>query len=312
VARAPSPRHVRRASQRASAFLVSCQAESGAVLEPTPDPLGLLRGRASQREVFFASGGTDVWNTVNALLALRLAGGRLPGAAPFVLAHRLRDGSLSHSSLTRGPCVETTAAAALAMPRARAGFRRALRGQWLPDGRLRTFIIGSELGYDTYLTGPSVTAWALLSLGGEARSAGRLKRSVASLRADLAGAHSWAAHPAFYATRFYPAHVAVRAVPLPGLLVQALDLQATDGGWGFDGTPSRSSPLPTALALLTLAAFSKGAGVAHAQARGRRFLLACQDADGGFSLQGAPRELWYAGRVYVTCVALRALSGRPW
>jgi hypothetical protein len=311
VARASSPRHLRGAIERASAFLRACQGESGAILEPTPDPLGLLKGSASPREVFFASGGTDVWSTVNALLALRLVGASLPRAASFVMAQRLRDGSLSHSSQTRGPCVETTAAAALAIPRASAGFRRALLSQWLPDGRFRTFIIGNELGYDTYLTGPSVTAWALLSLGGQGR-ADRRKRSLASLRYDLAGAESWAAHPAFYATRFYPAHVGARVVTRRGLLVQALELQGRDGGWGFDGAPSRSSPLPTALALLTLAAFPRGAGVARALAGGRRFLLESQSGDGSFSLRGAPRELWYAGRVYVTCLALRALSGQPW
>jgi hypothetical protein len=297
---------------RTSAFLRACQGHSGAVLEPTRDPLGLLKGGASTRDVFFATGGTDVWSTVNALLALKLVGESLPRAASFVMAQRLRDGSLSHSSLTRGPCVETTAAAALAIPRARAGFRRALLRQCLPDGRFRTFIIGSELGYDTYVTGPSVTAWALLSLRGQAGGTERRRRALASLRADLAGAEAWAGHPAFYASRFYPAHVAARLVQPPGMLAWALDLQTRDGGWGFDGAPSRSSPLPTALALLTLAAFPAGVGVALARTRGLRFLLESQDEDGGFSLQGAPRELWYAGRVYVACLALRALSGRPW
>ncbi len=282
------------------------------MLEPVRDPLAILRRRVSLREAFFATGGTDVWNTVNTLLALRQVGERLPKASEFVLAHRLPDGSLSHSSQTRGTCAETTAAASLAIPGAKGALCRALVRQWLPDGRVRTFVTSSPAGYDAYFTGPSVTAWTLLALRRHAGATERRKQGLGALREDLADAATWQGHPAFYASLFYPAHVGVRLFEPPGLLREALARQTREGGWGFDLTPARASPLCTALALITLASVGRTPRVAAALARGRYFLLDSQASDGSFAIDGAPAELWYAGRVYGTCLALRALSEKAW
>lgn len=295
--------------RRALDYLAACQTSDGAVREPVTAPLSLFTKKASPRDAFFISGGTDIWNTVNALLAFRGSGRHLTkSASEFVLSQRLADGTLSHSSGTRGTCTETTAAAALALPRARAELQRALLRHQRADGRFATFIVHGGAGYDTFLTGPSTIAWALLSLQGLTLRPKLKQAAVSALQADLAGRDCWEGHPAFYASAFYPAHLAAQSLRMKTLAQWVMKQQARDGGWGFDAKPGQSAALPTSFALLTLARFARLPAARHAVARGQRWLRRRQAVDGAFELEPAPDELWYAGRVYTTCLAVRALS----
>lgn len=312
----PSGLLLDRARRRGADFLSSCQQASGAITEVVDDPMAVLRHGGSAADRFFLGGGADIWNTVNAILSLRELGRRHRGAERFVLRSLLADGSLSHSSRSRGPCAETTAAAILALPGDHPRIRRALLRLALPDGRFPTFIVDARGGYDIYLTGPSTTAWALTALGSKKGDRNALagayrqleRRGLSALLEDLGDRAIWQGHSAFYATPFYPAHLAAPLVGRRQILDDVVRRQNSDGGWGFGTRRSPSSALPTALAMLTLAASSRDDRVRSATGKGARWLVGQQAGDGSFPLQPAPQSLWYTGKVYVTAVVLRALG----
>src|ERR1035441_8558406 len=133
----------------------------------------------------------------------------------------------------------------------------------LPGGRWPNFILPGRGGYDSYLAGPSVTAWAIGALGAShpLASPGR-----AYLRETLASDGLWRPHPAFYATPSYPAHLAVAHVgeKRKEVVRATLRQQSPTGGWGFAGFADRPSPLPTAFAIRTLVA----AGAKITQSKG--------------------------------------------
>lgn len=297
---------VRGACRRAVRFLTSCQVSSGAILEPA-DPLAVLTNGGSAEKWFFAAGGADAWHTANALIALGPTNRIAPRARAFLARCILSDGTLSHSSASRGTCIETTAAAALVLPARRAALRRAIRRHAQPDGRWATFITSTETGHDTYVTGPSVIGWALDALGAGAR---RGNQGAATLREDLGRAPIWSSHPAFYATPFYPAHLAARLVPAPSVERFTVETQHRSGGWGFGDASGRPAAIPTALAVLTLGWFGPSEAGQRAIERARQWLVAHQSPEGSWQVGPAPKELWYAGSVYSTSLALRALSDR--
>jgi hypothetical protein len=268
------------------------------------NPLSVFEPSATKSDWFKAQRGADIWNTVNALLALRAAGRRDLRAERFVAQHVLPDGSVSHSTARLGTCVETSAAWALLPSANRVRLRRVLRRLALPGSHWPTFILDEDSGYDTYLTGPSVTAWAVRALGPRAPEVPAAK---AYLRGLLDHHPIWSAHPAFYATPFYPAHLAVPIVRDARVLAYTLDTQDRSGAWGFGDPPGDPSPLPTALALLALSHFRATPDVSRVIAGARAWLMGAQSADGSFPLYPAPPELWYTGAVYVTSIAIRAL-----
>jgi hypothetical protein len=299
----------RAAAERGGSFLESCHAHNGAVLEPVADPLVVLRGGAqlSAGAVFHTAGGADVWHTVHAVAAYARLGRRHQSAEPFVEQSLLSDGGLCYWSARVGLCVETTSAAALAMPHIRRNLRAVLRRHALPQGRWSNYILDDVGGYARYAVGPSVTGWALCALP---PSDPRRNAGSAYLREALGQRHVWAADPAFYGTPFYAAHVAARILPDPRVLEYTLATQDSSGGWGFGDPPGPPSALPTALALLTLDCFSDQR-IALARERGQRWLCEAQRHDGSFGLDYMPAEIWFAATVYATAVAVLALTHGP-
>lgn len=251
--------------------------------------------------------GADIWHTVNALRALAAAGRWNRAAEAFVHAQVTANGELSYWSSHPSLCIETCAAAFQALPSLRTRLRRAVERHALPGGRWPNFILPGRGGYDSYLTGPSVTGWALAVL---ARSHPLAVRGRAYLADTLTPGGLWRAQGGFYATPFYPAHVALPHVDDPRPVLNAtLHGQDGSGGWAFD--PEQGGPpsaLPTALALVTLLAEpSPGSRVRRAARSAVAWLLAGQKASGAFSAAPAPTVLFYAGDVYATSVAVMAL-----
>lgn len=302
--------NVRDAMARAAEFLLACQFPSGAINDPIADPFAALASaRRSRRLRFRLKGGADIWHTTNAALALACTGRHNLAAERFVCTRLSRAGELSYWSSYPSLCIETCSAAAQAFPRLRSRLREIIVRHALPGGRWATSMLPAHGGYDAYLAGPSVTAWALGALGGARADLGRAGRRY--LRSTLASDGLWQAHPAFYATPFYPAHVAVRFLPpleRAAIVKATLRLQRVGGGWGF-GERGDASALPTALAISTLLASGvKSAAAVRATKGGVGWLLTNQTAAGRFRLAPAPSVVFYAGDVYATCVATMALA----
>jgi hypothetical protein len=289
-------------------YLASCQLPSGAINDPIPDPLATLALRhPSRRLAFRMMGGADIWHTTNALLAFAATKIANPAAQAFVRSKLTRNGELSYWSYHPSLCIETCAAAFRALPDLRRKLVRTIERHALPGGRWPTSMVPGQAGHDFYLTGPSVTAWALGALD-KSQASAQAGRRYLQETLDVRG--MWSAHPAFYATPFYPAHLAVPYLANRLPVVQAtLRAQISCGGWAFNGDQASSpSALPTALAVSTLLASGvASAVVAAAVKRGLRFLLDRQKRGGAFSLAPAPASLFYAGDVYATSVALRAM-----
>jgi hypothetical protein len=296
----------RAAVDRAASYLLSCLDSRGAITDSVPDPLRCLdpEARLTRAERFRITGGADVWHTVSAIWALGCLGRRERRAEQFVLAQRFAEGGLPYGTGRPGLCLETTAAAALASRRLRGSATRVLLHHALPHGRWATFMLNHPGGYETYLAGPSVTALAMLVLGRDRRG---FAGALGYLKRCLEPNGTWAAHPGFYATPFYPAHLGTRLLRPRSVLDHALRTQHAVGGWGFGDPPGRPHPLPTALALLTLANFPHGPRVRRAWVRGADWLVRAQSTSGGWALHPAPRALWYTGPVFVTATSLRAL-----
>ncbi len=314
MSRLPGTRHESSASvlqnavARALAFLADCQLPCGAVNDPVADPLAALAARRpSRRQAFRLRNGADIWHTTQAVLAFRAAGNPNRAAEAFVRSKLTGRGELSYWSAHPSLCIETCSAAFQALPRLRGILRKTLVRHALPGGRWPNFLLPGKGGYDAYGTGPSVTAWALSALGADhpLAAAGR-----DYLERTRAGDGLWAPHPAFYATPFYPAHLAVGLVRDRGPVALAtMRWQLASGGWGFEqGESSRPSVLPSALALSTLVASGRRTPACRrALDRGSRWLLSAQDTHGAFPLGRAPSVLFYAGDVYATCVSVLAL-----
>jgi hypothetical protein len=293
---------------RAIAYLLTCQLPSGAINDVIAHPLAALaKVRPSRRLAFRLKGGADIWHTTQAILAFSAAGRSNSAAERFVRSRVSRRGELSYWSGHPSLCIETCSAAWHALPSQRRRLASTLVRHALPGGRWPNFILPGQGGYDSYLAGPSVTAWALGALGASHPLATEARTY---LRETVAPDGLWRAHPAFYATPYYPAHLAVAHVGQKrGAVVRAtLGQQSTTGGWGFAGFADRPSPLPTGLAIRTLIA----AGVntprcKRSLRRAVRWLLSSQSANGAFHLAPAPAVLFYAGDVYATCVAISAL-----
>ena len=304
----PSP-DLAQAIQRGLDFLAACRMGNGSIQEPVADPLAMLTRPASlsPSERFHALAGADIWNTVNTLALFRRHGRDTRKLEAFLRPFLKKGTGLSYWSAREGFCCETTAAMArVANPRDRKALIAYCREKALPGGRWSTFILDSAGGYDTYVTGPSVTAWMLGLLG--ARDPLRA-RGYAHLEATLGGRPIWGIHPAFYLTPFYPAHLAARFLPNPSVLAYTLATQAESGSWGFGDPPKGPGcALPTALAIRTLRAFPAKPRIARAIARGTTWLARAQTPEGAFPLGQAPKALWYVGKVYSTCQALAALG----
>lgn len=296
------------AVDRALAYLLTCQLPSGAINDVIANPLAALaRARPSRRVAFRLRGGADIWHTTQAILAFTAAGKPNSAAQRFVRTRISRRGELSYWSGHPSLCIETCSAAWHALPSLRVRLAATLVRHALPGGRWPNFILPGRGGYDSYLAGPSVTAWAIGTLGASHPLAAPGR---AYLRETLASDGLWRAHPAFYATPYYPAHLAVAHVgEKRNAVVRAtLRQQSPAGGWGFAGFADRPSPLPTAFAIRTLVA--AGARIPQCEgalARGVGWLLTAQSANGAFRLAPAPAALFYAGDVYATCVAISAL-----
>lgn len=289
-------------------FLLACQLPSGAINDPVADPLAALaRPHPSRRLAFRLANGADVWHTVNGLLALHATGRSNAAAERFVQGALTGQGELSYWSAHPSLCIETCSAAAHALPRLRPMLVRAIERHALPGGRWPNFLLPDDGGYDSYATGPSVTAWALSVLG---RRHPRAAAGRAYLQATLSPEGAWKSHAGFYATPYYPAHLAVAQIAHPERVVRAtLRAQHASGGWGYgDGDSARPSALPTALAMLTiLAGGAPSTKAKQAVLRGKRWLLERQARRGAFPIAPAPAVLFYAGDVYATCVSVQAL-----
>lgn len=296
------------AVERALSYLLGCQLPSGAINDVIANPLAAMANpRPSRRLAFRLKGGADLWHTTQAILVFSAAGKANPAAEHFVASHISKRGELSYWSGHPSLCIETCAAAWHALPDRRARLAKTLARHALPGGRWPNFILPGRGGYDSYLAGPSVTAWAMGALG--ARDP-LFAQGRAHLRETLGPDGLWHAHPAFYATPYYPAHLAVAhlADQRARVVEATLRQQGPAGGWSFIDLPGRPSALPTAFAMRTLVA----AGIRTAQSmrsleRAARWLLASQARNGAFRLSPAPAALFYAGDVYTTCVATTAL-----
>ena len=299
---------MRTAVDRAVAYLLACQLPSGAINDVIANPLAALTSaRPSRRMAFRLKGGADVWHTTQAILAFSAAGRSNPAAERFVCGRISRRGELSYWSGHPSLCIETCSAAWHALPSQRSRLAATLVRHALPGGRWPNFILPGCGGYDSYLAGPSVTAWAIGALGAGHRLAASGR---AHLLETLAPNGLWRAHPAFYATPYYPAHLAVAHIGEErSYVVRAtLGQQGATGGWGFEGFTDRPSPLPTGFAVRTLvAAGARTPQCQRALGRAVRWLLGAQSANGAFRLAPAPAALFYAGDVYATCVAVSAL-----
>ncbi len=294
------------AVDRAARYLSSCLDSRGAITDEVRDPLRCLDpgARLTRAERFRIIGGADVWHTVNAIWALGCLERREPRAEQFVLSQRFPGGGLPYGTGRPGLCLETTAAAALASRRLRGSAPNVLLHHGLPRGRWATFILSHAGGYETYVAGPSVTALCLLVLGPDRRG---FAAGLEYLKRCLQPSGTWAAHPGFYATPFYAAHLGTLLLRPRSVLEHVLLTQHALGGWGFGDPPGRPHPLPTAFALLTLANFPLAPRVRRAWMRGAGWLVRAQSPGGGWHLRPAPRALWYTGPVFVTATSLRAL-----
>lgn len=301
---------LREAVERALTYLLSCQLPSGAINDVIADPLAAMATvRPSRRLAFRLKGGADVWHTTQAILAFSAAGKSIGTAEHFVRSRISRRGELSYWSGHPSLCIETCAATWHALPDLRDQLTATLVRHALPGGRWPNFILPGRGGYDSYLAGPSVTAWAIGALGARHPLA---IQGRAYLRETLGDARSglWQAHPAFYATPYYPAHLAVAHVDdrRAQVLRATLHQQEPEGGWSFADCEHRPSALPTAFAMRTVVAAGIGTNQSsRALRRAARWLLASQAASGAFRLAPAPAALFYAGDVYATCAAISAL-----
>jgi hypothetical protein len=299
---------LRDAADRALAYLLTCQLPSGAINDVIANPLAALgSSRPSRRIAFRLKGGADLWHTTQAILAFSAAGRSNAAAEHFVSSRISRRGELSYWSGHPSLCVETCSAAWHALPNQRDHLAATLVRHALPGGRWPNFILPGRGGYDSYLAGPSVTAWALGVLGTSHHlaAAGR-----AYLRETLSPEGLWHPHPAFYATPYYPAHLAVAHVgdARRRVVKATVRQQGPDGGWSFSGFADRPSPLPTALAMRTItAAHARTARSIRSLRLAGRWLLKAQSANGAFRLAPAPASLFYAGDIYATCIAITAL-----
>jgi hypothetical protein len=290
-------------------FLSECQMPNGAILEPVADVLAVLTRPEylSARELFQAMAGADVWNTVNALAVFRQHARETRRMESFLLPLLRKGDGLCYWSARVGLCCETTAAMArLAGPSDRKLLVALLRRKAFPAGRWPSYILDGPDGYETYLAAPSVTAWILplLDPRDPLYEAGRRY-----LEASLQGRPIWGGHQAFYLTPFYPAHLAARIMPKHSIVDYTLSTQDASGGWAFGDPPTGPcGALPTALAILTLRAFPRKPAIGRAIDRGIRWLLEAQKTNGAFPRGKAPKELFYVGDVYPTCLSLLALA----
>ncbi len=280
-------------------FLADQRRADGAVCEPLADPLGFLGNPSpSPREVLIASRGADVWCSATALRVTRLAGGDLPDTPAFLTGLAAPGQGLSWWTRRTGLCVETSGAAALADAGLATLLRPVLRRHMLPGGRWATFLLDRHGGYEEYMVGPSVIAWAGLALPPRDLRRVAASRALTALRGPDG---TWTGHAAFYQSCWYPTHLALRLAGGDAeTAARALQTQRADGGWAFDQHDD-TALLPTAWALQCL---PRGGSAATA-ALGR--LVASQLRDGGWPDTDLPPTLYYVGRVYITACVLEAL-----
>jgi Squalene-hopene cyclase C-terminal domain len=150
------------------------------------------------------------------------------------------------------------------------------------------------------------------------RYGGELRRGAAYLESAQDPDGMWQSR--WYAGSFYgtyrAASVLAAVAPHSPALERArtalLQRQGPGGGWGDDG----EAALPTALALLSLAAVGEGFDTPR-WGRGRRFLLARQEGDGGWpaepflSFRDSGELEIYGSRTITTALCLQALLARP-
>ena len=303
---------VRDALEHAADFLLTCQFPSGAINDRVANPLATLTASRLSRQLRFQlEGGADIWHTTNAILALARVGRVNAAAERFVRSRISVAGELSYWNAYPSLCIETCSAAFAALPSESARLRQTIVRHALPGGRWATSMVPAPGGYDAYLAGPSVTAWALGCLG---REHGKLVRAGRHYLGKTRGKDGlWHAHPAFYATTFYPTHLAIRFVTSrtvrEEIVAATLARQRESGGWGFT-TEGKPSALPTALAALTvLGSGIRTTALLRALKRAIGWLLLEQTRIGSFRLLPAPSVLFYAGDVYATSVAMMALGG---
>ncbi len=253
--------------------------------------------------------GSDVWHSVMALRALRLAGDDDVPIRDAILRATLPGGGLPHWAAQGALCVETSCAAARWLPELREATvalleRHALRS--LAGATWASPALGESGGWMHFLAGPSVSAWALGVLPAGHVLAEEARAYLVSARQDGA----WRAHDAFYGTGLYTAWRVAAADPslVDGSLVAWLRTgQLPDGGWAFGATPDASATLTTAWALEIAVA----AGVAAddpLRVRARSWLGRAQQRDARFASGVVPESIFYTGDLLATACAVAALA----
>ena len=294
--------------EAACAWLRGTRAPEGRCLDPVEDALALLAGgdlAARYRLVH----GSDVWHSVMALRALRLAGEDDAPLRDAILRATLPGGGLPHWAAQGALCVETSCAAARLLPEQREATvalleRHALRSR--AGATWASPALGESGGWMHYLAGPSVSAWALGVLPAGHILAEEARAYLAATRQDGV----WRAHDAFYGTGLYTAWraAAADASQVDGALLGWLRAgQLPAGGWGFAATPDASATLTTAWALEIAVA----AGVAAddpLRVGARAWFGRAQQSDGRFASGVVPESIFYTGDLLATSCAVAALA----
>lgn len=294
--------------EAACAWLRATKAPDGRCLDPVEDALAVLAGgdRAARYRLVH---GSDVWHSVMALRALRVAGEQDNQIRDAILRATLPGGGLPHWTAQSALCVETSCAAARLMPELHEVTvalleRHALRSR--AGATWASPALGESGGWMHYLAGPSVSAWALGVLSAGHVLADEARAFLVASRQDGA----WRAHDAFYGTGLYTAwRVAAADASLvdDALLAWLRAGQLPDGGWAFAATPAASATLTTAWALEIAIA----AGVAAddpVRARARSCLGRAQQPDGRFASGAVPEGIFYTGDLLATACAVAALA----
>jgi hypothetical protein len=301
---ASSENLVDAAAQRAAGFLRDSISATGSIQEPLGrdriDPIQFL----TRIENF-----CDIWHTVTALLTFQQCGWNPTAPSGFLISQTLATGGLSHTSTRPGLCIETTAAATLAVPELRDGFCAVLRRSALSGGRWANFILDQPGGYDLYMCGPSATGWTLAALGADDPLAPAAQQYLLETRGSSG---VWQAHDFAYGTPFYPTHVCTKWLPnADKVLDYIIETVGPSGAWGFGDPPvGPPSVVPTALALLTVLSVEPTLErTRRVVLDATRWLMQVQNADGSFPTIGAPPAIWYLGPTFATSLAAQALAG---
>lgn len=286
------------------------QASSGFYLDPVHDPLAILRDPHPDRSALYKlGGGCDVWHTTMIVRALKSLGLTDPKAEAALRAAAWTPGSWPHWRAQVALCVETSCAIAEIFPDCRPDIIQMLEKHALPDGSWATVLTGEAGGWTHYVSGPSVSAWALSVL---AASHPLAQAATAALHRNRQQG-LWRGHDGFYGSGLYVAALSAPYVGDDALVGAICQLQQGDGGWGFDSAPQSSATLPTAWAILALRACQhqrlRSAGISDAITRGCDYLWAQQVPDGHFPGLPRPEAIFYTGDLFATTQALIALQG---